>query len=232
MHLGTKVYHQLKRMIVSGRLGEEATLSERRLAEMLSVSRVPVREAVKKLEAEGIVVVVPRSGVYMRALQRDDVRQLYEVRQALEGMAAFLCAASNRKDEIKGLRREIERLRTKKASRSVIQRQSRVFHAALFDLCDNAQLRSLYRTVESQIEMNLRLTAVHAPERIHAALSEHCEIAKAIEAGDGIEAERLMRLHLDNGKRARIRVLTDLEAARTRDQSSHQPKINRQLVHA
>jgi DNA-binding GntR family transcriptional regulator len=199
---------------------------------MLSVSRVPVREAVKRLEAEGLVVVVPRSGVYMRALQPDDVRQLYEVRQALEGMAAFLCATGNRKDEIKSLRKELESLRAKKASHSVIQRQSRVFHAALFDLCDNAQLQSLYRTVESQIEMNLRLTAVHAPERIDAVLSEHYEIAKAIEAGDPTEAERLMRLHLENGKRTRIRVLADLEATRTDEQGSPRPKKNRQLAHA
>jgi DNA-binding GntR family transcriptional regulator len=212
MHLSDRVYSKLKNMILSGQFKPNTGLSERSLAARLSVSRVPVREAIKLLEREGLLIVVPRSGILVRRLSIEEVCELYEVRQAIEGMAAFLSAGS-RRAEIVEIRKQLEKLdAARNIDHAAIQRASTAFHRKLFELCGNSQLRAIYESVEPKIDLNLRLTAVHGPERVEQALRAHLKIAKAIEAGDGVSAERLIRADLENGKTARIGILTRLQA--------------------
>lgn len=209
MHLSEKAYHHLKKLILSGRLGADSILSERSLAERLSVSRVPVREAIMALEREGLLIVVPRSGVHIRRMTIEEVRELYEVRQAIEGMAASLCAARGRRGEMREVRRRLQALaRAKVLDHAAIQHESALFHRALFDLCENKQLQDIYRETEPKISLNLRLTAIHATGRIEQALAEHIAIASEIEAGHSETAEHLTRVHLENGKIARMGILT------------------------
>jgi DNA-binding GntR family transcriptional regulator len=209
MLLSDRVYSKIKTMILTGKVVD---LSERTLAAELSVSRVPVREAIKVLAREGLLIVVPRSGIVVHRLRIDEVRELYEVRQAIEGMAAFLCAGE-RRAAIADIRKRLERLDTGgKFDHAAIQRENAVFHRTLFELCRNSQLSAIYASIEPKIALNFRLTAVHAPERVERALRYHIDIAKAIEAGDGVKAERLMRKNLDDGKAARIEILTRLQA--------------------
>jgi DNA-binding GntR family transcriptional regulator len=105
-------------------------------------------------------------------------------------------------------RRKLERLaQLRPIDHAGIQRSSAMFHRTLFRLCGNAQLRAMYRAIEPQIALNLRLTALHAHDRIEQAVHEHIAVLKAIEAGDGRRAEQLTRRHMQNGKRARIRIL-------------------------
>jgi DNA-binding GntR family transcriptional regulator len=209
VHLSEKAYDRLKRMILSGRLKEHASLSERTLASLLSVSRVPVREAIQELEREGLLIVLPRSGVLIRRLSIEEVRELYEIRQALEGMAAYLCAARPSEAALAKARTQLRRLASRKnPDHAAIQKASAAFHRTLFDVAANKQLKTLYDSVEPRIQLNLRLTAVHNTSRIEQALREHLAIIDAALAGDGDKAERLMRQHLENGKTARLRILS------------------------
>lgn len=212
MHLSEKAYDRLKRMILSGRFGTEDVLSERSLATLLEVSRAPVREAIKELEREGMLIVVPQSGVLVRRLTMDEVRELYEVRQAMEGMAAFLCASHPQDGTMKAMRQKMEALvDVVEVDHPAIQKSSAAFHRMLFELGRNSQLRAVYETVEPKIELNLRLTAVHGHDRIEQALREHIDIAKAIESREPELAEKLTRQHLENGKTARLGILADLK---------------------
>jgi DNA-binding GntR family transcriptional regulator len=213
MHLSEKAYDKLKRMILSGRFKGDGALSERSLAALLSVSRVPVREAIKELEREGLLIIVPRSGILIRRLSLDEVRELYEVRQAVEGMAAYLCATRKQGGAVKAMRERLEALAAKgdDINHAAIQRASAAFHRMLFDVGGNSQLRAVYETLEPRIDLNLRITAVHDTSRIEQALDEHIKIARAIERRDGDKAERLTRLHLENGKTARLKILAGLE---------------------
>lgn len=214
MTLSEKVYAKLRQMIVSGKFGDDAVLSERSLATQLDVSRVPVREAIQSLAREGLLTVTPRSGIQIRRLSVDEVREIYEVRQALEGMAAFLCAKRPVRTAMKAIRIELEKLSSAKTvDHAKIQLMSSAFHRLMFDLCDNSQLRAVYETVEPKIDLNLRLTAVHAPARIEQAHREHIAIARAIESGAAARAERLTRAHLENGKSARLKILSTLDQA-------------------
>lgn len=208
MHLSDRAYAQLKRLILSRPADADEALSERALANQLSMSRVPVREAIKALENEGILVVLPRRGIHVRRLTIAQVRELYDVREALEGMAARLCADRGGHEAMRACRRKLENLaQARPLDHAAIQRSSAAFHRILFQLCGNAQLRSMYRAVEPQIALNLRLTALHDHDRIEQAVHEHIAVAKAIEAGNGRRAEALARRHMQNGKRARIRIL-------------------------
>jgi DNA-binding GntR family transcriptional regulator len=211
MTLSEKVYAKLRHMIISERFRDDAVLSERSLAAQLDVSRVPVREAIQSLAREGLLTVRPRSGIQIRRLSLEEVREIYEVRQALEGMAAYLCSKRPVRKPMKTMRVELEkRASAKSVDHAKIQAMSSAFHRLMFELCDNSQLRSVYETVEPKIDLNLRLTAVHAPSRIEQAHEEHIAIARAIESGAAARAERLTRVHLENGKNARLKILSSL----------------------
>jgi len=217
VHLSDRAYTQLKRLILSRPIGADEALSERGLATQLSMSRVPVREAIKTLESEGILIVLPRRGIHVRRLTIEQVCELYEIREALEGMAARLCAERGSHEAMRACRRKLERLaQARPIDHPAIQRSSAAFHRMLFQLCGNAQLRDMYRAIEPQIALNLRLTALHAHDRIEQAVHEHIAVAKAIEAGDARRAELLTRRHMQNGKRARIRILR----AKTRERAT------------
>jgi len=219
MHLSDKAYDKLKWMILSGRFKSDEVLSERSLAASLSVSRVPVREAVKELEREGLLIIVPRSGILIRRLTLDEVRELYELRQAIEGMAAYLCASRKPDGRVKAMREKLQALAAagEAVRHAAIQKASAAFHRLLLEVAGNSQLQAVYETIEPRIQLNLRLTAVHDTSRIEQALDEHLQIARAIERRDGEKAERLTRLHLENGKTARLQILAGL--AQTEDKS-------------
>lgn len=216
MTLSEKVYSKLRHMIVSGKFRDDVVLSERSLATQLDVSRVPVREAIQSLAREGLLTVTPRSGIQIRKLSLEEVREIYEVRQALEGMAAYLCSKRPVRTTMTAMRVELEKLSAAKiVDHARIQAMSSEFHRLMFELCDNSQLRAVYETVEPKIDLNLRLTAVHAPQRIEQAHEEHIAIARAIESGSAARAERLTRAHLENGKSARLKILSMLNRTTT-----------------
>jgi DNA-binding GntR family transcriptional regulator len=222
MHLSKKAYDKLKFMILSGRFKSGEALSERSLAALLSVSRVPVREALKDLEREGLLIIVPRSGILIRRLTLDEVRELYELRQALEGMAAYLSASRKPDGRVKAMREKLQEFAAagEAVSHAAIQKTSASFHRLLFAVAGNSQLQSVYETIEPRIQLNLRLTAVHDTNRIEQALAEHIQIARAIERRDGEKAERLTKLHLENGKAARLKILADLAEAESKTKAA------------
>src|SRR5919202_6686418 len=96
--LQEKVYDHLKQAILAGEIQPGERLLETRLAKSLGVSRIPVREAIRKLEREGLIVAFPRRGVYASSLSPRDVDEVYAVRAVLEGLAARL-AAEHRTEE-------------------------------------------------------------------------------------------------------------------------------------
>lgn len=206
--LSSQAYAALKSRILAGEFSPEEPLSERGLSEALGIGRMPVREAIKLLEREGVLLVVPRRGIFVKRLSREEVQELYEVRKALEGMAAHLCARQAVRREMAFERARLARhLKARLIDRTEVQRDNARFHRRVFELAGNRLLEGMYAAIEPQIDLNLRVTAVHAPKRIEAALHEHLEICDAIEAGDAPLAERLTREHLEAGLQARLALL-------------------------
>lgn len=189
----------LRHRIVSVALKPGQRLVERDLATELEVSRIPVREALRALAAEGLVVQVPGKGTLVAPFSPDDVRDLFDVREALESLAARLAAQRATPATIAPLDAALhaEAEATATGDAELISRSNVVFHAQVVALAGNPLLTSTTRLLSARVEWLLRLTfnpddRTHGPE--HEALFDliaHGEADRAATfAWDHIEADR------------------------------------------
>ena len=204
---GQSVYSQLLDDIRSGRLNSGDRLRETELAERLGVSRTPVREAIRQLEADGLVTHIPRQGASIRSLDYAEVMELYEMRAVLEGTAARLAARAASDLEIE----ELEALNTELAQAGATPeafKLNRLFHAALLDAAKNRFLTKSITGLQKAL-MILGPTTLTQPERAENAVHEHRAILDAIKARDGLAAEAATRAHIEAAQRVRVRALRD-----------------------
>ncbi|WP_289033565.1 GntR family transcriptional regulator [uncultured Roseibium sp.] len=202
---GNSAYRQLLEEIRSGQLNSGDRLRETELAERLGVSRTPVREAIRQLEADGIVFHVPRQGATIRQLDYSEVMELYEMRAVLEGTAARLAAQAASEIEIEEL--EALNLELKAAGSSpdaiLLNRQ---YHAAIMDAAKNRFLLGAVTTLQKTL-MILGPTTLSQADRAERAIEEHFGVLEAIKARDGRLAEAAMRSHIESAQRVRVRAL-------------------------
>ncbi|MGH3140117.1 MAG: GntR family transcriptional regulator [Gaiellales bacterium] len=184
--------------ILSGRLSRGERLVEARIAAELHVSRGPVREAFKLLRAEGLLQEEPRRGTYVVSLSPDDVRELYDLRAAVEARAAKLVAASCTERGLNELRSRFDVLAAA-ASTGDVQAVSRAdleFHEAVARLSGNSRLLAVF-----QRSAPLLKTLIALDEHLYASLDEmadeHRPMLEAIEQGDPEAASRRFEEHVD-----------------------------------
>jgi DNA-binding GntR family transcriptional regulator len=191
------VYETLRKEILSGKLSAGQQLSVPELARQLSVSRSPVREAVLQLVADGLAVENPRKGVAVKTIEIDDLLEIHEVREPVEGLSARLCAERIDPGGFGVLREILDRQRV-----CVEQSDGRgyfetnlAFHEALARFTRNNRLQEVVRSLGDQMRIGLRHVAsdVHQQRR---GILEHAQILKAIERHDSERAESLMRTHI------------------------------------
>jgi DNA-binding GntR family transcriptional regulator len=181
-------YEAIKTRILEGGLLPGEALSESEWAEALGISRTPVREAIQLLAQEGLVEVFPKRGTLVARLSVRDVRESFELRQAIEGFAARLAAERRTDEQIAAMRLALEAPRGDGYDRGVD------FHTVLVMASDNPHLEQAFSSAEGRIELASRLASSAASH--HASDSTHEAILAAIEAGDGDAAEATMRRHL------------------------------------
>lgn len=183
------------------------------IGESLGVSRTPVREALRRLEAEGILVVEPRVGLVVASLSRQAVMELYEMRELLEAKAAGLCAVHATEFEIAELRELGSREERLTAVEELVQ-HNRLFHEAIYRGAHNRYLTKTLGTLNDSMWL-LGPSQMRLASRARMALKEHTQILSAIEARDAAAAEAAMRAHVNSAKQERIRRLfPDSTAAR------------------
>jgi DNA-binding GntR family transcriptional regulator len=189
-------------------LSRNQPLSERQLAERLRVSRMPVREALRRLEHEGLLKIVPFRGAFVRQLTLAEVRDIYEVRQAVEGMAAFLAAKRGVTSKLSDFRvRLAGSQHQERADLRKVQRVGAAFHTAIIETSSNALLLSIVNSLRNQIALTLDMALEHDPNRVRETVAEHLGILDAIERGDASESRDRMVAHLAAGLDSRIRIL-------------------------
>lgn len=190
------VAEEIREMIVRGELAAGERLLEDRLADQLGVSRNPVREAIRSLEATGLVEVVPRRGAYVSRLDVDDARQLLEVRGILEGFAAEIAAARADEKLIEMLDRIIEEGRRASADHNHVRAAElhRDFHVAIEQVSGNAYLEQVTQPLRHRTEMVFSLLV---DARGGLSWDEHRRIRDAIARHDGEGARLAVRAHLD-----------------------------------
>jgi DNA-binding GntR family transcriptional regulator len=194
---------QLREEIASGTIAFGEKLSEARLAQRFGVSRMPVREALKELEAAGFVAIEHRRGTFVRRLSRREILDLFEVREAVECMAARLCAG-RATNEIVALLDEVMFAMGDAAQRGdadgYVATDERL-HELIMQGAGNAPLADYYRLLVQQLHRGLLSSIVTRREgRMERSLAEHRTIVAAIQARDAPAAEAAMRAHVQQGR--------------------------------
>ena len=207
-NVADSVYNVLREGIVSGQLQPGDALKEEHLARQFGVSRTPIREALLRLDAEGLAARVPRGGLVVRSISEHEVLEVYAVRTALEGLAGRLAAAEASPPDIAQLRwinqQLAEAMRRGETER--IPGLTNAFHQALASAAHNGMLRRFIGQAQDWTRQHGTST-VALPSRSPSAVEEHERIIDAIEARDGEAAERLAREHIANGRRFQLAVL-------------------------
>lgn len=210
------VYDRLRAAIVEGRYPPGTRLVEQRLAEDLAVSRTPVREAVRRLESEGLVVVERNRGARVRPLTEAEVADLYEVRARLEAYAAELAAARSDAADRAAIRATADAFAEAVAGcdtddldavRALDAANAR-FHGSLLAASRHGRIRQL---VAGAVDAPLVFQALQRftrPELQRSALFHHL-ISDAVSAGEGERAGRLMTEHVLQGRDALLQQLAD-----------------------
>lgn len=204
---GNAAYQRLLDEIREGRLMPGERLRETELAERLGVSRTPVREAIRQLEADGLVAHVPRIGASVRKLDYAEVMELYEMRAVLEGTAARLAARAASKVELQELAALNEQL-ADAGTGPKASRLNQIFHATLLDAAKNRFLSRSMLSLQRAL-MILGPSQLYDSARAVEAVEEHRHLLDALLARDGAAAETAMRAHIEAAQRMRIRTLRE-----------------------
>lgn len=192
--LRERVVARLRDAIVAGDLPPKTRLMEPELAKRLSVSRTPLREAIRQLEAEGLLTTIPRVGTFVTEVTPRDIEDTYAIRAVLEGLAARQAAEDPAKATT--LRAILAELAQKTSDYRVYHEAAGRFHEAVFALSGNQRLQAMYHALTHQVA-RLRTLSLAMAQRPAVSLREHRRIASAILRGKGPEAERLMRSHIE-----------------------------------
>lgn len=217
------VHEVLRQSIIDGELKPGLRLRSDALATEMRVSRTPVREALRKLEAEGFVVRSGTSGLIVRALTEQDLTELFYVREALEGMAARLTAMNATPAEIAEIRELLEDIDAV-ARRGDIKRLRRLtgeFHRRVCQASHNARLSQSLNALLDQVRQN-PVTTLDLAGRPLEAVKEYRRLLKAIEDRDADRAEKMAREHRRKTLELRKEMLRE-QLRKSRTQGSDLP---------
>lgn len=202
------VFESLREAIISGQLRPGERLMEIQLAEEMGVSRTPVREAIRKLELEGLVAMIPRKGAYVAGLSLKDIVDVFEIRGALEGLAAELAAERITDEELEELERYLVKIAEaiEKDDLEKVVANDTDFHSLLYQASRNQRLSQIINNLREQIQ-RFRTTSLSYPGRMKTALEEHRKIVEAISARDGELASKLAHEHIENAENSMMSMI-------------------------
>ena len=193
------VFETLRKAILDGNLKPGERVMEVQLAEKLGVSRTPVREAIRKLELEGLLEMIPRKGAYVADISIKDVLNVLEVRASLEGLAASLAAERITEDEIESLRKSAEEFEqmNKNNDRDGMVQKDTEFHSVLLSAARNNKLLSIVESLSDYVQ---RFRVVYFTEYSDAKniMDDHRAILDAINERDVEKANRVAQEHIEN----------------------------------
>jgi len=196
--LRSQTYKILKNMIITREILPGKKISEETLAQEIGVSRTPIREALFRLENEGIVKIIPRRGAFVVKPSKENIIEILQIREVLEALIVRLVTPLMEESDIRELRSCLEKLRaTPEEERHVIEYTDSEleFHDLLRKKCPNKMLRRMMEMVNARLQI-IRLRTVILPGRAQKTLDEHAAILEMIEKGNAEEAELMMRRHV------------------------------------
>jgi len=206
-----RAYQQLRAAIQAGQLAPGTRLREVELAESLGLSRTPVREALSRLESEGLVVNEPNRGMMVTQLDASMVSELYVMREVLEGTAAALAARHATDVELSLLRDIVERDLAIADDPVRLAANNRLFHETLHRCAHNRYLLKTLRSLHESMALLGRSTLA-VPGRPRASYEEHISLIEALEHRDTALAEQIMRRHIQQAYKVRLSLWIEEQA--------------------
>ena len=195
-----KVFHKLREDILSGVYQDHEELREVAIGEEMGVSRTPVREALRQLELEGLVTIVPNKGAYVTGITPQDVHDIYKIRSLLEGLCARWATEHITGRQIEELEEIIllSEFHLRKKSAEQAEQVSELdgkFHKVLYEASNSRILEHVLSDFHKYVQM-ARMMSVGAKDRAERSIEEHRDILKAIKDKDPDKAEWLANQHI------------------------------------
>ncbi len=197
-NLRDQTYDIIKNMIILREIEPGKKINEEHIAKEIQVSRTPIREALCRLENEGIVKIIPRRGAFVSDLNETNVREILLIREVLEGLVVRLAVENMDAKTLEKLRKALDKVSIiPEEDRDLINytRSEVDFHALLLSASNNQMLKNMMEIVNAHLQI-IRLRTVVIPERAQKTVKEHLQILNAIENEDADSAEQLMRKHV------------------------------------
>lgn len=197
------VSETLRQAIRDGIFKPGERLMEIPLSEELGVSRTPIREAIRKLELEGFVIMIPRRGTYVADISLKDISQVFEIRSALEELAGALAAERITAEEIEYLERMLVEIGTyieKKDMEKIVEADVN-FHEVLYKASRNERLVEIIHNLREQT-LRFRTVSMNQPGRLAKTWEEHRLLVEAIADRDANKARKIARLHMEHSEQA------------------------------
>lgn len=193
------VFNTLRQAILRGELKPGERLMEIQLANKLGVSRTPIREAIRKLELEGLVLMIPRKGAEVAEITEKSLKDVLEIRRALEDLAVRLACEKITKEELKELKKAGEEFKKVLKSQDIteVAEADVRFHDVIYMATDNPKLIQLLNNFREQM-YRFRVEYLKKDEVRPQLLAEHDEIIKYITEGNKEEASKVVTRHIEN----------------------------------
>ena len=197
------VYRHLREQILTGALNHGMRLKEVAISEELGVSRTPIREAIRKLESEGLVQYASRRGVTVTALDAGEMKEIYELREVLEGLTSRLAAERGTDEEIRQLQDLALKMERAYQTRKIGQVPSlhTKFNELLYSMSRNKKLFETLARYNEYIEKS-QFISMQREGRAQRIMSEHSAIVDAIRRRSPQQAEEAARQHVSNASKA------------------------------
>lgn len=210
--LNQRAYDEIRRGILDGKLLPSSPISEYQLAAALKISRTPVREALKRLEEEGLVWSIPNKGTFVTKVSAQDIMEIYQVREGLEGLAARIAAEQMSESDIHLLEKEIileDELKSSGRVDEIFNCDIRI-HKLIIASTQNIRLGAILATLDDQMH-RVRIIFSQSPDWLDSTLKDHTEIVEKIKAHDCEGAEKAMIRHLRSACDRSVRVVLPLQ---------------------
>jgi DNA-binding GntR family transcriptional regulator len=200
-----EIYENLKKKIISCELPSGHPLGEEALAEQFQVSRTPIREAFRKLEMDGFVEIIPRRGAFVKGIQIKDIEEIYDIREALEGISARKTAELISDENLQMIETSLQRSETvfQQGNWQQSFEYGNDLHQIIFQIQGNIRILEIVAQIKNQIN-RLHSISTLLPGRLELSIQEHRGIFTALAHRDGDLAEKKMREHIVSTKNSMI----------------------------
>ena len=203
--LRDRIHDRLRSAILSGELSPGTPVIEAELASRLGASRTPVREALRRLEAEGLLEPRGQRGSIVRELKVDEVECIFEIREALESLAARRAARSIREADLEKLAQQVEAMRASIDDPDRMERHDTAFHDLIFASANGERLKRMLTDLREEL-ITYRYLSLADPDRRRATIAEHEAILAALRAHDEHAAAQRIGTHIANARAAVLRL--------------------------